>query len=162
MEKKIIIILICLTILGGSLSSVFAESASFQTFSEDEIKNADKYIINHNNQLVINNKNALIREVGTQKYSLIVNDLELCNYLISNGKISIKKNGTLYINDDDSLTIQGGNINATRLYWWGWHRYNDNRNTKNIIKEFRKQSKFSNNTDYFWGFRWCSRRVSAI
>ena len=90
-EKKIIIILVCLTILGGSLSNVFAESASFQTFSENEIKNANKYIINHNNQLVINDKNALIREVGTQKYSLIVNDLELCNYLISNGKINIKK-----------------------------------------------------------------------
>lgn len=74
---------------------------------------------------------------------MIEESISFANLLIDEDVADIKENGTLYV-QSENLTIQGGNINATRLYWWGWHRYNSNTNTKRIIREFKKQVTYSN------------------
>lgn len=145
MKKIILSVLSFVMLLSMCLSNAFAlENSESSTLSQEVIDIADKYIENEENRLILTCQDELKSIIGINNFNAVIANVEFCNQLLEKEIIDIKENGTLYIDSDDELTIQGGNINATRLYWWGWHRYNDNANTKKIIKEFRKQVKYSN------------------
>ncbi len=133
-------LLVCLLVCAVSSSVVLKQSYAEEVLTQDDIEAADEYVEVEDGQLVINDEEELIEEIGDESQEYIEENLEICNQLIDEGIIGLKKNGTLYLLDDDSLTIQGGNINRTSLYWWGFNRYNSYKNTNEIIKEFNKQA----------------------
>lgn len=143
MKKILLSALSFLLVVGVSTSGVFAlETTEDQT--EGIIDIANEYIINENGLLVITSKDHLKKKLSVQEYDFVVENINYSNQLLKSKEVEIKENGSLYLVNDDSLIVQGGNINATRLYWWGWHRYNSDTNTKKIIKSFRKQVNYSN------------------
>ena len=145
MKKIIICVLSLVMIMGVCTTSAFAlEDNTYDGLTQDIIEIADEYVKKDQEKLVVINQAELKEILGVNDYNNVIANVENCNQLIEADLIGIKEHGSLYIQGDDELTIQGGNINATRLYWWGWHRYNNCYNTKKIVKEFKKQANYSN------------------
>lgn len=136
LKKMLVCLLVCVVGSSVNLKQSYAE----EVLTNDDIEVADEYVEVEDGQLVINNDEELLEEIGDESQECIEENLEICNQLIDEGVIGLKKNGTLYLLDDDSLTIQGGNINRTSLYWWGFNRYNSYKKTNEIIKEFSRQA----------------------
>lgn len=127
----------------GVLVSVYSCSIMHPVYADDSFVKeniADDYVEVKNGQLIVSNEKELKKKIGKETVNEVEDDLEICNRLIEEGYIGVKKNGTLYLLNDSSLTIQGGNITRTNLYWWGFKRYNNNKQTQEIIKELEKQS----------------------
>lgn len=144
MKKIILSVLSFVMLFGMCINNTFAlENINSNVLSQEVIEIANKYIKNEDDKLIVTNQDELKTIIDTSNFNAVIANVDFCNKLIEEKEIGIKDNGSLYIERDDELTIQGGNINATRLYWWGWHRYNDNANTKRIVKEFRKQGSYS-------------------
>lgn len=145
MKKLILSVLSFVMLLGLGVNNAFAlEVNDSTTLSQRVIEITNQYVINENDRLIISNQEELKKLIGSNDFEAVIENINYCNSLIEEDKIGIKENGSLYLENDTMLTIQGGNINATRVYWWGWHRYNDNLSTKKIVKEFRRQVKYSN------------------
>lgn len=145
MKKIILSVLSFVMLFGMCINNAFAlENIDSNVLSQEVIEIANKYIKNEDDRLIVTNQDELRTIINTNNFNAVIARVDFCNQLIKEKSVGIKDNGSLYIEGDDELTIQGGNINATRLYWWGWHRYNDNANTKRIIKKFRKQGSYSN------------------
>lgn len=142
MKKLILSALSFLMVFSATMTSAFALEDD-NLLSQEIIEIADKYIVEEGTQLVVSSKEELMKEIGEYNYNIVLENIEFCNELVDEGLIGVKENGSLYVIGDDTLVIQGGNINDTRLYWWGWHRYNDNANTKKIITSFRKQESYA-------------------
>lgn len=145
MKKIILSVLSFVMLFGMCINNAFAlENIDSNVLSQEVIEIANKYIKNEDDRLIVTNQDELRTIINTNNFNAVIARVDFYNQLIKEKSVGIKDNGSLYIEGDDELTIQGGNINATRLYWWGWHRYNDNANTKRIIKKFRKQGSYSN------------------
>lgn len=69
--------------------------------------------------------------------------LEIYNNYADDGMISITKNGTIIIEDDDSYYIQGGNVNKVVFNTKGVKVYKSKNKTKKMIKGLKGTTRVS-------------------
>lgn len=137
--KKIIILLVFAVILSSTKISIFADETHGLT--QETIKLIDPYITNNGGLLEIQKERELQNKISVYDYELTKDYVHHVNILLLEEKIQVKENGSLYIASGENFVIQGGNINASRLYWWGVKQYNDNIKTKKIVSQIRKDGK---------------------
>ena len=144
MKKIILSVLSFVMLFGMCINDAFAlENIDSNVLSQEVIEIANKYIKNEDDKLIVTNQDELKNIIDANNFNAVIANVDFCNRLIEEKVVGIKDNGSLYIEGDDELTIQGGNINATRLYWWGINRFNDNKRSKKMVSELRIQYKNS-------------------
>jgi hypothetical protein len=92
--------------------------------------------------LVITNSDGFIYLAGVEAYEAILEWFAFINELVAEGELAITENFTIYDPNDDSMFIQGGNVDNVELKLWGVIRYASRNSARTIVTTLRNQGEF--------------------
>lgn len=152
MNKRLLslmlILSIILTFTYSEESSAFAQELQAEEMCQEEeiiqedfIEEADEFVdVSEDGFITLNIPSDVVEQLSEEQYEMYLEGINEINRLIDQGELEVTENGTIYETSDDDLVVQGGNVDKMVYHWWGYTRYANNRNTKNLINRFNTAS----------------------
>lgn len=149
-KKLIYPLIVAITVVNTMVLPVKAETTEDNLrekaiIFEETIKIIDPYVTvdetdDGTNIFTIDIPQNIEDKVDNTIIQAVEENIQYLNEKATDDEITITDNGTIYDTNDDSLSIQSGNVDSFKTYWWGYRRYSCRNCSANIQDGFNKIS----------------------